>query len=103
MEKQHFFFKLIPPRTTFPGDASAEELALMKQHADYFAGLFSLGKMLLYGPVLSPAGTFGMGILEVEDEAEATEVAANDPSVLGGLNRFEVAPMRVAAARGKQE
>jgi uncharacterized protein YciI len=101
MDKQHFFFKLIPPRTTFPGDASAEELALMKQHADYFAGLFSEGKALLYGPVLSSAGTFGIAILEAENEAQAREIAANDPSVLGGLNRFEVAPMRVSAARAK--
>jgi uncharacterized protein YciI len=101
MDKQHFFFRLIPPRTTFPGDASAEELALMKKHADYFAGLFAAGKVLLYGPVLSPAGTFGIGILEVENEAQAQEIAENDPSVLSGLNRSEVAPMRVSAARAK--
>ncbi|HVT97734.1 MAG TPA: YciI family protein [Acidobacteriaceae bacterium] len=101
MDKQHFFFKLIPPRTTFPGDASAAELALMKQHADYFAGLFSGGKVLLYGPVQSPAGAFGIAILEAENQAQAREIAANDPSVLGGLNRFEVAPMRVSAARAK--
>jgi uncharacterized protein YciI len=101
MEKRHFFFKLIPPRTTFPGDASAEELALMKRHADYFAGLFAEGKVVLYGPVLSPAGAFGIGVLEVEDEGQARAIAENDPSVLGGLNRFEVAPMRVSAARAK--
>ena len=101
MDKQHFFFKLLPPRTTFPGDASAEELALMKKHADYFADLFNSGKALLYGPVLSPAGAFGIGILEVGNEAEAREIAQNDPSVVGGLNRFEVAPMRVSAARAK--
>jgi uncharacterized protein YciI len=101
MEKQHFFFRLIPPRTTFPGDASAEELALMKKHADYFAELFTAGKVLLYGPVRSPAGAFGIAILETENEAQAREIAENDPSVLGGLNRFEVAPMRVSQARGK--
>ncbi len=101
MERQHFFFKLIPPRTTFPGDASADELALMKRHADYFAGLFEAGQVLLYGPVLSPAGAFGIGILEVETETQARQIAEHDPSVAGGLNRFEVAPMRVSAARGK--
>jgi len=101
MEKQHFFFRLIPPRTTFPGDASAEELALMKRHADYFAELFGGGKVLLYGPVRSPAGAFGVAVLEVENEAQAREIAENDPSVRGGLNRFEVAPMRVSQARAK--
>ena len=101
MDKQHFFFRLIPPRATFPGDATAEELALMKQHADYFAELFAAGKVLLYGPVRSPAGAFGIAVLEVESEAQATGIAQNDPSVLGGLNRFEVDPMRVSAARAK--
>jgi uncharacterized protein YciI len=100
MEQQHFYFKLIPPRSTFPGDASADELALMKKHADYFAGLFAAGKVLLYGPVMSPAGAFGIAILEVEGETQAREIAQSDPSV-GGLNRFEVAPMRVSLARGK--
>ncbi len=71
----------------------------MKQHAEYFAGLFAAGKVLLYGPVRSPAGAFGIAVLEVESEAQATEIAAHDPSVLGGLNRFEVDPMRVSAAR----
>jgi len=101
MDKLHFFFRLIPPRTTFPGDASAEELALMKQHADYFAGLFASGRVLLYGPVRSAAGAFGVAVLEVENEAQAREIAQNDPSVVGGLNRFEVDPMRVSAARAK--
>jgi uncharacterized protein YciI len=101
MDKHHFFFRLIPPRVTFPADASAEELALMKRHADYFAGLFTAGKVVLYGPVLSPAGAFGIAVLEVENEAQAREIAENDPSVLGGLNRFDVAPMRVSAARAK--
>jgi uncharacterized protein YciI len=101
MEKQHFFFRLIPPRASFPGDASPEELALMKRHAEYFAGLFAAGKVLLYGPVRSPAGAFGVAVLEVENETQAAEIAMNDPSVLGGLNRFEVAPMRVSQARAK--
>jgi uncharacterized protein len=101
MERQHFFFRLIPPRASFPGDASAEELALMKAHAEYFAGLFAAGSVLLYGPVRSPAGAFGVAVLEVENEEQATGIAQNDPSVVGGLNRFEVAPMRVSAARAK--
>jgi|ERR1700691_5653967 hypothetical protein len=103
MEKQHFFFRLIPPRRTFPGDATADELALMKKHAEYFAELFNMGKVALYGPVRSSAGAFGIAILGVEIEAQAVEIAQNDPSVVGGLNRFDVAPMRVSAARARGE
>jgi hypothetical protein len=50
---------------------------------------------------MSPDGAFAMGILEAADEAEARHFGENDPSVLGGLNRFEFHPMRVANARAK--
>jgi len=100
MAKQHFYMRLLPPRTTFPADITPEEMALMQQHATYFLKAFDEGRVLLYGPVMGHGGAFGMGVLEVESEAEAREFAENDPSVRGGLNRFELAPMRVAAARG---
>ncbi len=101
MNKQHFYFKLIPPRATFPSDITDEEQALMAQHSDYCQQQFEAGKLLLYGPVMSPDGAFGVGILEVADEAEARTFGENDPSVTAGMNRFAVYPMRVAAARAK--
>jgi hypothetical protein len=59
MPKQHFHFKLIPPRPTFAQDASAEELAIMKKHSDYFDEQFRAGKLLLYGLVLAQEGRSG--------------------------------------------
>lgn len=38
---------------------------------------------------------------EVDDEAEARQFGDNDPSVTGGLNRFEIHPMRLVASREK--
>ncbi|MFY9748269.1 MAG: YciI family protein [Acidobacteriaceae bacterium] len=99
MPKQHFYFKLIPPRPTFAMDANAEELALMKKHSEYCGEQFRAGRLLLYGPVLARDGAFGVGILEVENEAEAREFGENDPSVLAGMNRFELAPMRLGASQ----
>ena len=101
MDKQHFYFKLIPPRASFPGDITDSEKALMAQHAAYCQQQFEAGNLLVYGPVMAPLGAFGMGILEVAHEAEARRFGENDPSVLGGLNRFEFFPMRVANARAK--
>lgn len=97
----YFFFKLIPPRPSFAQDATPEELALMKRHAGYCEEQFRAGKVLLYGPVLAAGGAFGIGILEVENEAEARIFGEGDPSVIAGLNRFEVCPMRVANARAR--
>lgn len=102
MNRKHFYFKLIPPRPTFPQDITPEERALMAEHAVYFQRQFNAGKVLLYGPVSAPQGAFGMGILEVAHEGEARQVGENDPSVRGGLNRFEFYPMMVAASRAKE-
>jgi uncharacterized protein YciI len=101
MEKQTYFFKLIPPRPTFPADITADEAALMQQHSEYWKQHFAAGRILAYGPVLVPGATFGLGILEVGDQAEARRFGDNDPSVLGGLNRYEIHPMRLVASRAK--
>jgi uncharacterized protein YciI len=101
MPKQYYFFKLIPPRPTFPQDMTAEEKRLMDQHAHYFAQHFEAGHLLLYGPVMAPSGAFGLGVLEVEGEGEARQFGEGDPSVRAGLNSFEVYPMHVSAARAK--
>jgi uncharacterized protein YciI len=101
MDKQHYYFKLIPPRPTFPRDITPEEAALMDLHSNYFTENFHAGKLLVFGPVFAQEGAFGLAILEVEDEAEARRFAENDPSVRAGLNRFEIHPMHVAAARAK--
>jgi hypothetical protein len=57
--------------------------------------------LLAYGPVFVPGAAFDMGILEVDDEGAARRFGENDPSVLAGLNRFEIHPMRVVASRRK--
>jgi uncharacterized protein YciI len=101
MDKQHYYFELIPPRPTFPQDMTSEERVLMEKHSAYFQQHFDLGRLLLYGPVMAPEGAFGLGILEVADEAEARQFGENDPSVHAGLNRFEIYPMRVTASRAK--
>jgi uncharacterized protein len=101
MDKQFYFFKLIPPRPTFPHDITDAERELMQAHSHYFDRQFEAGKLLLYGPVMAPGGAFGVGILEVADEAEAREFSENDPSVRAGMNCWELYPMRVARSRAK--
>jgi len=72
----------------------------MQEHVRYTQEKFLAGKVLLYGPVMAPSGAFGMAVFAVADEAEVREVLENDPTVRGGLNTFEVYPMRVGAAQG---
>jgi uncharacterized protein YciI len=100
MSKQHFYFKLIPPRPTFSADMTAEERALMMEHVRYTREAFDAGKILIYGPVMASAGGFGVAVLEMEDATEVQKFAAEDPSIKAGMNTFEFCPMRIGAARG---
>ena len=101
MAKQHYFFKLIPPRPTFAQDMTDDERRLMDEHGQYFQEHFATGKVLLFGPVMARSGAFGLGVLEVDSEQEARQFGEGDPSVEAGMNRFEIRPMRVSAARAK--
>ena len=72
----------------------------MQEHVRYTQEKFAAGKVLIYGPVMAHQGAFGMAVFEVADEAEVRRVLENDPTVRAGLNKFEINPMRVAAAQG---
>jgi len=100
MSKQHFYFKLIPPRVSFGADMTAEERGLMMEHVRYTREAFDAGKILIYGPVMASAGAFGFAVLEMEDAAEVQKFGDEDPSVKAGMNTFEFCPMKIGAARG---
>jgi len=103
MAKGHYFCKLIPPRPTFVQDMTDEERRLMDEHGRYFQKHFAAGKVLLFGPVMATGGAFGLAVLEVDSEEEARRFGEGDPSVRAGVNRFELYPMRVSAARAKKQ
>jgi hypothetical protein len=49
---------------------------------------------------MASAGAFGMAVFLVADEAEVRRALKNDPTVRGGLNTFEICPVKVGAAQG---
>jgi uncharacterized protein YciI len=89
----HFFLKLIPPRPTFADDMSEAERGIMQRHVGYLAGLLASGTGVAFGPVMDPAGVFGMGIVEAADEAAARAITDNDPA--SAVARYEIYPMRL--------
>ena len=84
-------------------DITPEEKVLMQEHARYTRERFDAAKILIYGPVMAPGGAFGMAVFEAEDIAEVRQVLENDPSVRGGLNTFEIHPMRLGAAQAPRQ
>ena len=102
-EKQYVMVRLNPPRPTFATDMTEAEAATMAEHAQYWRGLLADGKAVAFGPVLDPAGVWGVGLLEVDDPAEAEKITTADPAVTGGVVRMETFPMLSAIVRPHRE
>jgi len=89
--KKYFALKLIPSRADFAQTMTDEERSIMQQHVGYWMGYMNKGMVLVFGPVLDPAATYGLGIVCVENEEEVKEMIAGDPAAT--INRYEYYPM----------
>lgn len=90
----YYFYKLIPPRATFPADMTPEEREMMQRHAAYWGEQIKKGNTVLVGPVADPSGSFGLGILRLEDPNDLDGLVAHDPAILANAGfRSEVFPM----------
>jgi hypothetical protein len=87
MSKQQYALKLIPPRPTFALDITTEEQAIMQDHMTYQAGLMKAGIVRMFGLVMDPAGPYGFGVVEVDNEAQVGVIIANDPA--SSISRYE--------------
>jgi uncharacterized protein YciI len=88
----HYFLKLIPRRPTFPQDMTPEERAIMMEHIAYWTELMNKGQVVVFGPVMDPAGAYGMGVVETDTEQEIIDFMNGDPAA--AINRYEYYPMR---------
>ena len=94
-----FVFRLLMPRPTFALDASDEEREIMGRHAAYWQPLLDSGRMVVFGPVLDTTGSWGLGVVEADDEDELRTFAAGDPVVTTGLGRVEMGKMLTGFVR----
>jgi uncharacterized protein YciI len=89
-----YVFRLLGPRATFPGDMTPEEADLMGRHSEYWRALTRAGTAVAFGPVLDPAGMYGLGVVRAADDTAARAIADADPVVRADVGfRVEVAPM----------
>jgi len=91
-----WLIRLIPPRPTFAEDATPAEQALMQQHFVYWKDENEKGVCIFGGPVLDPKGVYGILVVRAASEDEARGLGEADPSVKAGVNKIEVAEIRVA-------
>lgn len=94
-----FVFRLIAPRPTFALDMSDEEREIMGRHAAYWQPFLDSGQMVIFGPVLDSTGSYGLGVVEAEDEDELRAFAAGDPVVTSGTAEIEIGKMLAGFVR----
>ena len=87
----YFFVRTQNPSPTFHLDMTAEERAIMNKHVAYWTEKATRGIAIVFGPVMDPQGVYGIGVYQVQDEAEMHALIELDPA--NGLLRYEVLPM----------
>ena len=90
MSETLFLFLLVPPRADFAQTMTPAEQDAMQRHQAYWQDLLAEGRVVVYGPVADPEGIWGMVVLRAADRAQVLEIGNSDPSVLAGVNTFEV-------------
>jgi len=76
-----------------------DERRIMGEHAAYWRSFVDGGQMVVFGPVLDETGSWGLGVIEAEDEDELRAVAARDPVVVTGTAEIEVGTLLAGYVR----
>ena len=94
-----FVFRLIAPRPNFALDMTDEEREIMGRHAAHWQPFIDSGQMVIFGPVLDRTGSWGLGVIEADDEDELRAFAAGDPVVTTGTAKIELGKMLAGFVR----
>ena len=98
---RYYFCKFFPPRTDFMKTMTPEEARLFKEHGAYLQGLLEQSKVIAHGPVMDPAGGFGVSLFGLEDDEDINALTAGDPMIKAQTGaRYEAYPMMGLRARG---
>jgi len=62
----------------------------MGRHAAHWHPYIDSGQMVIFGPVLDGTGSWGLGVVEADDEEELRKFAADDPVVTTGTGTIEM-------------
>lgn len=92
-------FRLKAPRPNFALDMSEAEREIMGRHAAYWQPYVESGQMVVFGPVLDTTGSWGLGVIEADDEEELRAFAAGDPVVTTGTAEIELGKMLAGFVR----
>jgi uncharacterized protein YciI len=90
--KLHYFVKLTPRRPTFVQDMTADERLVMQEHVTHWREQMQKGNVIVFGPVLDSAGSYGVGVVAVDEEQQVRSLVDSDPAK--HLMQIDYWPMR---------
>lgn len=85
-----FVLRLKAPRPAFAQTLTDDERAIMGRHAKHWSPWLERQAMVVFGPVLTDDDSYGLAVVEAEDEQEVRDFAAQDPVVTTGTAEFEI-------------
>ena len=94
-----FVLRLKGPRPDFAQTLSDEEREIMGRHAAHWQPFIESGQMVAFGPIVDGTGSWGLGVLEHDDEDAVRAHAAEDPVVTSGTGQFEIGTMLMGFVR----
>ncbi len=92
--------RLIAPRPNFAQTITDAEREIMSRHAAHWGPYLERGEMVVFGPVLTDDDSYGLAVVETDDEQAVQEFAAQDPVVTTGTARFEFGRLAAGHVRG---
>jgi len=96
-----FVLRLIAPRPDFAQTLIDEERAIMNRHAAHWRPYLERGDMVVFGPVLTETDSYGLAVVDTDDEQALREFAAQDPVVTTGTAAFEFGRLATGHVRAR--
>ena len=88
-----FVLRLKAHRPAFAQTITEEELQVMGRHAAHWQAWIDRGDLVAFGPVLTDDDSYGLAVVETDDEPALREHAAADPAATSGIADFEIGRM----------
>jgi uncharacterized protein YciI len=96
-----FVLRLIAPRPDFAQSLTDAEREIMNRHAAHWRPYLERGDMVVFGPILTADDSYGLAVVETDDEQALREFAVQDPVVTTGTAQFELGRMAAGHVRGR--
>jgi uncharacterized protein YciI len=84
-----YLTKWIPPRADFVTTTTDAEKDLLQQHGAWLNAMMADGLIVAHGPVMDPAGGYGVALWTLGDDRDLAGVVARDPIVRAGVGHYE--------------